>query len=408
MRFLTAGESHGRGLVAILEGMPAGVPLSQDAVTKELRRRQQGYGRGERVRKIRERPQFLSGVRHGRSIGSPIAVYIPNGERERWAKIMSPHREDEEAGVQGEISRPRPGHADLAGAMKYGLRDIRNILERASARETAARVALGACARSLLGLLDIRVGSHVVSIGSVRGKGWYDGMGWKIVSGELSLEEADADPMRCLDSGISCDMMAQVDAAQSDGDTLGGVFEVVARGVPVGLGSHVQWDRRLDSRLASALMSIPGVKGVEIGPAFENSGLRGSSVHDPIRFGRREGKRGARFYRETNRAGGVEGGISNGEEIVVRGAMKPIPTLKRPLESVDLVTMESGVASVERGDVCAVPAAGIVGESVVAMVIADLLLEKTGGDTLREVRNNLSAYLKEIEHIFRRDRDETG
>ncbi len=408
MRFLTAGESHGRGLVAILEGMPAGVPLSQVALTEELLRRQRGYGRGERMSKRKEKPRFISGVRHGRSIGSPIAIYIPNGERERWAKIMSPHREDEEAGTEGEITRPRPGHADLAGAMKYGTRDIRNILERASARETAARVAVGACAKALLGSFDIRVGSHVVSIGPVKASEWHEGVGRDILSGGRSLEEADADPMRCLDREVSGDMMAQVDAAQSDGDTLGGVFEVVALGVPIGLGSHVQWDRRLDSRLASALMSIPGIKGVEIGPAFENANLRGSSVHDPIRFGLRNGNRGAGFYRETNRAGGIEGGISNGEEIVARAAMKPIPTLRNPLESVDLTTLEPDLASVERGDVCAVPAAGIVGEAVVAMVIADVLLEKAGGDTLREIRKNLAAYLKDIEDSFHRPQNGSG
>jgi chorismate synthase len=360
------------------------------------------------MRKRKEKSRFISGVRHGRSIGSPIAIYIPNGERERWAKIMSPHREDEEAGTEGEITRPRPGHADLAGAMKYGTRDIRNILERASARETAARVAVGACAKALLGNLDIRVGSHVVSIGPIKASGWHEGVGQDILSGERSLEEADTDPMRCLDREVSDDMMAQIDAAQSDGDTLGGVFEVVALGVPIGLGSHVQWDRRLDSRLASALMSIPGIKGVEIGPAFENANLRGSSVHDPIRFGLRNRNRGAGFYRETNRAGGIEGGISNGEEIVARAAMKPIPTLKNPLESVDLTTLEPDLASVERGDVCAVPAAGIVGEAVVAMVLAELLLEKTGGDTLREIRKNLAAYLKDIEDSFHRPQDGSG
>ena len=364
MRFLTAGESHGRGLVAVLEGMPAGVGVSQEAVVGELRRRQQVYGRGERMKKKKERPVILSGVRHGETIGSPIAIYIPNSERERWGKIMSPRREDEVEKDRGEVSRPRPGHADLAGALKYARKDVRNVLERASARETAARVALGACVKALLSIFRIEVGSHVISVGSVEGMGWFEGTRESVRSGKRTLAEADLDPVRCLDDEISRKIMAEVDAARRDGETLGGVFEVIALGAPAGLGSYVHWDRRLDSRLAGALMSIPGVKGVEIGPAFKNAGLRGSSVHDAIHFGGYGNVEGViGFCRDTNMAGGVEGGVSNGEEIVVRGAIKPPPTLQNPLASVDRKTLEPDVAAVGRGGVLACPAAALCGES---------------------------------------------
>ncbi len=407
MRYLTAGESHGRGLVAVLEGMPAGVRISREDVEGELRRRQMGYGRGERTRERKERPAILSGVRHGETIGSPIAVYIPNGERERWMRIMSQRREDYTD--RGEISRPRPGHADLAGALKYGIKDVRNVMERASARETAARVALGACTKAFLSAFRIEIGSHVVSVGSVGGKGWFDGIREDVLSGEKRLGEADSDPVRFLDGEMSKRVSAEIDTARNEGETLGGIFEVIAMGAPAGLGNYVHWDRRLDSRLAGAVMSIPGVKGVEIGSAFENAVLRGSSVHDVIKLADCGDRRGAAgFNRETNRAGGVEGGVSNGEEIVIRAAMKPLPTLKNPLTSVDLKTMEPAVAAVERGDVCAVPAAGIVGESMVAMVLADLLLEKFGGDTIDEIGSSLEAYLKRINKIFPGGKGESG
>jgi chorismate synthase len=361
------------------------------------------------MRKRKDRPIILSGIRHGETMGSPIAIFIPNGEREKWAKIMSPHRVDKGEGVKGEVRRPRPGHADLTGALKYGKNDVRDILERSSARETAARVALGACARAFLGLFGIEIGSHVVSTGSVVGRGWYDGVREDVMSGKQSLEDADADPVRCLNSSLSKRIMSLIDTSREAGDTLGGIFEVIAAGVPVGLGSYVHWDRRLDSRLAAAMMSIPGVKGVEIGPAFENAGLPGSSVHDVIHYGKKKGdRRTDGFFRETNRAGGMEGGISNGEEVVIRAAMKPIPTLKKPLESIDLKTLEPGVATVERGDVCAVPAAGVIGESMASMVIADLLLEKFGGDSIVETKRNMEMYLKGIQELFRRDVGEPG
>jgi chorismate synthase len=359
------------------------------------------------MREWKERPAILSGVRHGETIGSPIAVFIPNGERERWMRIMSQRREDYTD--RGAISRPRPGHADLAGALKYGIKDVRNVVERASARETAARVALGACTKAFLRAFRIEIGSHVVSIGSVEGKGWFDGIREDFRSGEKRLREADSDPVRFLDGDMSRKVCAEIDAARKEGETLGGIFEVIAMGAPAGLGNYVHWDRRLDGRLAGAIMSIPGVKGVEIGKAFENALLRGSSVHDVISLSDSGDRRGVgSLRRETNRAGGVEGGVSNGEEIVIRAAMKPLPTLKNPLTSVDLKTMELAVAEVERGDVCAVPAAGIVGESMVAMVLADLLLEKFGGDSVDDIGSNLEAYQKRIHRIFSGGKGESG
>ena len=406
MRFLTGGESHGRGLVAILEGMPAGVRITAELVSRELRRRRHGYGRGERMRKRVDRPILLSGVRHGETIGSPLSVYIPNGERERWARIMSVREEDRVSTAGGQISRPRPGHSDLAGALKYGREDIRDVLERASARETAARVALGACVKAFLGIFGIEFGSHVCSIGPAVGKGWFDGLRNRVLSGKVSLGNADGDPIRSADRKLSRKAVEEIDAARRSGETLGGVFEVIALGVPVGLGSYSQWDCRLDSRLAAAVMSIPGVKGVEIGPAFENARLQGSAVHDVLYVEQESGHKGIGIYRKTNRAGGIEGGVSNGEEIVVRAAMKPLSTLRKPLPSVDLKTLRADVAVVERSDVCAVPAAAIVGESMVAMVIADLFLEKFGGDSVREVGRNLESFLREVRERLGRQKDD--
>ncbi len=348
---------------------------------------------------------ILSGVRHGETTGSPVSIFIPNGERKKWARIMSLTRPQTGEKPGDVISKPRPGHADLAGLLKYGRRDIRDVLERASARETAARVAVGYCARALIGELGVVVGSHVVEIGSIIGNGWYGGVRQSVLAGELELKDADNDPLRCLDRSLSSRAIEEVDTAGREGDTVGGVFEVIALGPPVGLGSYAQWDRRLDARLGAALLSIPGVKGVEIGPAFRNAGMRGSSVHDSIHYIHdNDENRSAGFFRETNRAGGIEGGVSNGEEIVVRAAMKPVPTLRKPLVSVDLNTLEPDLAAVERGDVCAVPAAGVIGEAMVAMVLGDLLLEKFGGDTLRDLKANLENYMKETRKLLGKGR----
>lgn len=371
LRFLDAGESHGRGMVSVLEGVPHGLGLTAEHIERELSRRRLGYGRGARMRLEADEVVILSGVRFGRTLGSPIAMLVENAEFERWREIM---------GVDGEekgerMTRLRPGHADLAGALKYGTGDVRDILERASARETVGRVCVGAVAKRLLGLVGITVGSHVVAVGGVEAR----------QAGAVDIiersETVDRDPMRCLDREASERMILEVDRAREGGDSLGGVFEVVAVGVPPGLGSHVHWDRRLDTSLAASVMSIQAVKGVEIGAGFAAAAMRGSDMVDPIRFGEGEG-----FYRLGNNAGGVEGGISNGMELVVRGAMKPIPTMGVPVESVDLVTGESVEAATERADVCAVPAAAVIAESAVAFVLADAMLEKLGGDSVDEVK----------------------
>ncbi|MBC7252561.1 MAG: chorismate synthase [Actinobacteria bacterium] len=370
MRFLDSGESHGAGMLAVVEGMPMGVPVRREFLESELARRRLGYGRGPRMALERDEVEILGGVRGGRTLGSPVALLVRNAEHRKWLKVMSPYGE-----VEAEpLTRPRPGHADLAGAIKYGTRDIRDILERSSARETVGRVCAGALAKSLLVCLDIHVYSHVLQVGEAR----------VTAAGETPRREeaaaADEDPMRCLDREASLRMREEVDRARREGDSLGGVFEVVAYGVPPGLGSHVHWDRRLDGRLAAAVMSIQAVKGVEVGEGFLLAGMRGSLASDPIYHSKRRG-----FYRRTNRAGGLEGGITNGEPVVVRAAMKPIPTLASPLETVDLVTKERVAAAVERADVCAVPAAAVIAESAVAFVLADALLEKLGGDSLEEL-----------------------
>jgi chorismate synthase len=388
LTFHTAGESHGRGLTALLEGVPAGLSLVMERdVDPELQRRQGGYGRGRRMQIESDRAELLSGVRLGETLGSPIAMVVWNRDWENWTVAMG--HEPPAADVNPKALRPhylpRPGHADLVGALKYDRRDVRDILERASARETAARVACGAIAKRLLAEVGVRVGSHVTSIGGV----------------EADLAEAlpedvneavDDSPVRCLDAAAGERMMAAIDDAKERGDTLGGVFEVVAIGVPVGLGSHVSWDRKLDGRLARAVMSIQAVKGVEIGLGFEGARRPGSEVHDPIV--RDEAKpRAGGLGRASNRAGGLEGGVTTGEPLVVRGAMKPISTLRKRLPSVDLRDGSPGDAAVERSDVCAVPAAAVVGEAMVALVLADALLEKVGGDSMVEVRRNLDGYL---------------
>jgi chorismate synthase len=385
--FHTAGESHGRGLTALLEGIPAGLSLDMERdVDPELKRRQGGYGRGRRMQIESDRAELLSGVRLGETLGSPISMVVWNRDWENWTVAMSHAPPD--ADVNPKALRPhylpRPGHADLVGAFKYDRRDVRDILERASARETAARVACGAVAKRLLAEFDVEVGSHVVSIGSVEAEP---------VELPSNLNAvADANPVRCLDDDAARQIMAEIDAAKERGDTLGGVFEVVATGVPVGLGSYVSWDTKLDGRLAGAVMSIQAVKGVEIGLGFTGAVRPGSNVHDAI-VRAEEKPRAGGIGRASNRAGGLEGGVTTGEPLAVRGAMKPISTLMKPLPSVDLRDGSVGNAATERSDVCAVPAAAVVGEAMVALVLADALLEKFGGDSVGEVRRNFDAYL---------------
>jgi chorismate synthase len=388
--FHTAGESHGRGLTALLEGMPAGLPLSMEHdVDPELSRRQGGYGRGRRMKIESETADLLSGVRLGETLGSPISMIIWNRDWENWTTAMAHEApaEDENPKALRPHYLPRPGHADLVGAFKYDRRDVRDILERASARETAARVACGAVAKRLLGEFGIRIGSHILSIGST-----------EAILQELPEDlnaTADLSPVRCLDEAAASRMMLEIDDAKERGDTLGGVFEVVATGVPVGLGSYVSWDTKLDGRLAGAVMSVQAVKGIEIGLGFTGARRPGSEVHDAIV--RNDDKpRAGRIGRASNRAGGLEGGVSTGEPILVRGAMKPISTLRKPLPSVDLRDGSVGDAAVERSDVCAVPAAGVVAESMVALVLADAFLDKFGGDSVGEIRRNLDGYLTHL------------
>lgn len=374
--------------MALLEGVPAGLSLSMERdVDPELRRRQGGYGRGRRMQIESDRAEVMSGVRLGETLGSPLALLIWNRDWENWTTAMGHEApaEDENPKALRPHYLPRPGHADLAGALKYDRRDVRDILERASARETAARVACGAVAKTLLGQFGIRVGSHVVSIGGVRGE--------RVSDLPEDLNEAvDGSPVRCFDDEAADRMMAAIDDAKERGDTLGGVFEVVATGVPVGLGAHVSWDAKLDGRLAGAVMSIQAIKGVELGLGFEGAERPGSDVHDPI-VRDEDHDRGGGLTRTSNRAGGLEGGITTGEPLVVRAAMKPIATLRTRLPSVDLRDGSAGDAAVERSDVCAVPAAAVVGEAMVALVLADALLEKFGGDSLGEVRRNFDQYV---------------
>jgi len=387
LRFLTAGESHGQALVTILEGMPAGLALDFDAITTQLRRRQTGYGRGRRMAIESDRAQVLTGVRHGVTTGGPIGLLIPNKDWENWQRTMAVEGPPaaEIAGVDRPVvTRPRPGHADLAGVVKYGHDDIRNILERASARETAARVAVGAVARQLLKQVETDIVSHVFCIGSAA------------MADPLAVTFADAraigdaSALHCVDPDLESRMIAEIDKAREAGDTMGGAFEIIAHGVPPGLGSHVQWDRKLDGRLAQALMSIPAIKGVGIGRGPLVATLPGSRIHDEILPP--TGVSAVGVSRPTNNAGGLEGGITNGEDLRVTGYMKPIATLMKPLRSVDLTTMAVSPAAIERSDVCAVPAAAVVGEAMVAIVLADALLEKFGGDSIEELTANWQAY----------------
>ena len=386
LRFTTAGESHGPALVSILEGMVAGLPLLAADVDVELARRQQGYGRGRRMKIESDQAEFLSGVRAGETLGSPIAMLIHNRDWKNWQEIMDPAPRDTDPELKRAVTRPRPGHVDLSGMLKYDRDDARDVLERASARETTARVAAGAICRRFLREFGIAVGSHVVHLGGV------DAKRPQTMPAELNAS-ADASPLRTLDGGAEKEMIARIDAAKADGNTLGGIAEVICDGVPVGLGSHVSWDRKLDGRLAAAIMSIPAVKAVEIGLGVESARRKGSDVHDEIDPDERNAKAGG-VRRRTNRAGGMEGGVTNGEQIIVRAAMKPISTLMRPLGTIEMKTREPAQAVAERSDVTAVPAMGVIAEAMTAFVVAQAVLEKFGGDSLGETRRNYDNYIQ--------------
>jgi chorismate synthase len=399
LRFTTAGESHGKALVTIVEGLPAGLPVSAEWVDRELARRMQGYGRGARMKIERDRIEWLAGLRAGETLGSPVAMLIPNRDWTNWEDVMA-HEPADQIGElrRRRVTRPRPGHADLAGVLKYDRLDARDILERAGARETTARVAAGALAKRLLDEFGIEIGSHVVSLGGI-----------EVPRGELPVplnQAADRSEIRVLDPTVEAEIISRIDAAKKAGDTLGGEVEVIARGVVVGLGSHVAWDRKLDGRLAGIMMSIPAVKGVEIGMGFEAARRPGSQVHDPIEGGaagqpgsgagpgpHAPGDPRGGFRRPSNNAGGLEGGITNGEPVVVKVAMKPISTLMSPLPTVDLASGQPAKAASERSDVTAVPAMGVIAEALMALVLADAMLEKFGGDSLGEMRRNYQGYV---------------
>jgi chorismate synthase len=396
-RFLTSGESHGKGLVAIVEGMVAELPLEEGYINKELKRRQQGYGRGPRMEIEEDKADIMAGVRYGLTTGSPIALFITNRDWQNWQEQLSISPVENEAEP---VTFPRPGHADLGGVTKYGLKDIRPVMERASARETATRVAVGAIARRFLEEFGIAIYSHTMAIGR---HGWERGE-----ASSIDWQQVEASPIRCAHAELEKAMMAAIDEAKADGDTLGGISEVIATGVPIGLGSHVIWDRRLDGRIAQAIMSINAVKGVEIGAGFAVAGLKGSQAHDVIEpltrtlslegrgLGEGEAKQSLPWRHTTNRAGGVEGGISNGEDIIVRAAVKPIATLANPLPSIDLRTGKAANAHYERSDICVVPAAGVIAEAILAIILADTCLEKFGGDNLEETLANYRNYLSNI------------
>ncbi|MBI1983285.1 MAG: chorismate synthase [Acidobacteria bacterium] len=389
MRFQTAGESHGQGLVAILSGLPAGLRVDSAYVDRELKRRQGGYGRGGRMKIESDHAQFLSGVRHGETIGSPVTVFIENRDWENWKEALAVEDRPESRAKYKPLSPPRPGHADLAGCLKFNFREARYVLERASARETAARVAAGALAKLFLKEFGIEVASHVVAVGGVAIRQPTDDVSFEQV---LALRDREEIILNCVDPAAESKMKEEIDNALKTKDSVGGLFEVVAHGVPAGLGSCAQWDEKLDGQLAQAVMSIQAVKAVEVGTGIENAATFGSRVHDEIGY-----DRGAsRFIRKTNRAGGLEGGITNGEDVVVRGYLKPISTLRQPLESVDFETKETVKAAYERSDVCVVPAAGVIGEAMVALVLARAFLEKFGGDSMGETRRNYQGYLEQV------------
>jgi len=388
LRFYTAGESHGQALLAFVSGLPAQLPIDVEFINGELHRRQLGYGRGGRQKIEKDQAEIFAGVRHGKTIGAPVALRIENRDWANWEKILPVEASEDDPGTK-KLVAPRPGHADLAGAQKFNYHDARYILERASARETAARVAAGAFAKLFLRELGTDIASHTVQVGHVkldRAVTWEE---IRAISGDLES------PLRCVDSATEAKMKAEVDAALKAGDTVGGIFEVVAHHVPVGLGSHAQWDEKLDGKLAQAVMSIQAVKGVELGAGVTAAGSYGSEVQDEISYN----KAARRFRRSSNRAGGLEGGMTNGEDVIVRGYLKPISTLRRALGTADLVTKEPVQAAYERSDWCVVPAAGVAGEAMVALVLADAFLQKFGGDSLAETRRNFDNYARQIDEF---------
>lgn len=382
LRYLTAGESHGQGLVVILEGIPAGFPVREAEINRELARRQKGYGRGARMKIEQDQAQILSGVRGGKSLGSPIALKIGNKDWANWQKIMDVAQDD--LGQAKVVHNPRPGHADLAGGIKYNQHDLRNILERASARETAARVAAGSIARALLREFQIEIAGHVTNLGGIE-------VGPDRPPLNRIAKIAEQSELRCIDPEAEKRMIQRIDEAKQQGDSLGGIFEIIVEGLPVGLGSHVQWDRKLDGRLAQAVMSIQAIKGVEIGMGFDLANHFGSEVHDEIFYQKNRG-----FFRKRNNAGGLEGGITNGEPLILRAVMKPLSTLIHPLQSVNILTKEPHQATVERTDVTAVPAASVIAEQVIALTLADAWLEKFGGDSFAEVKRNYEGYRQQM------------
>jgi chorismate synthase len=390
MRFLTAGESHGPELTAIIEGVPSQLPLTEEKINVHLARRQKGYGRGRRMQIEKDKVRITSGVRHGKTTGAPITLHVENKDWKHWVKIMgsAPLTEEEEKEVKRKITRPRPGHADLNGAIKYDHRDMRNVLERSSARETTVRVAVGAVAQELLNYFGIEVCGHVLEIGNIKSSQ----PEYSSIS-ELK-ERSEASEVRCLDEEAGEKMKQAIDEAKENGDSIGGVVEVVAVNLPVGLGSHVHYDRKLDGKIARGVMSINAFKGVEIGIGFEAARLPGSLVHDEILHDEEQG-----YYRRTNRLGGFEGGMTNGMPVVVHGAMKPIPTLYKPLQSVDIESKEPFSASIERSDSCAVPAAAVVCEAAVAWELADAFLEKFGADTINDIDANLRVYTEKVRNF---------
>lgn len=385
IEFLTAGESHGKCLIGIVEGIPSGLMVIENDINRELIRRQKGFGRGSRMEIEEDRVEILSGVRWGKTLGSPIAIMIQNRDWSNWNKTMSVSTDH--SGSSSPITRPRPGHADLSGVIKYGHKDIRDVLERSSARETAMRVALGAIAKKLLAEFGIRIISHVIEIGGVKAD----------ITNGLSLEEiekkAEASDVRCADSKATKRMIQKIKEIMDKGDSLGGIIEIITSRPPVGLGSYVQWNKRIDARLTKAIMSIQAIKGVEIGLGFQMADKYGSEVHDQIYYD------GSRFYRKTNRGGGIEGGMTNGEDIILRAVMKPIPTLRKPLKSVDFITKETFEATYERSDVCAVPSAGVVCEAMVALELANAITEKFGEDSLEEMKRNYKGYIEYVKSL---------
>lgn len=383
LKYLTAGESHGKGLTTILEGLPSQIPLSQSDIDTELKRRQQGYGRGGRMKIETDSAEITAGVRHGLTLGSPLALWIPNKDFRAWTDEMA---SEAIANFKSKklVEHPRPGHADLNGGIKYNHRDLRNVLERASARETTARVAVGAICRKFLKEFGVEVTGHVIELGGVRLQS--ERPDFKTIQ-----EKQEDNPVRCIDDATSKNMIAKIDEAKKNGDTVGGVFEILIQGLPVGLGSHVHWDRKLDGRLARAMLSIQAIKGFEVGMGFEVGQRFGSEVHDEIFYNKQNG-----FHQKSNNAGGIIGGMTTGDTIVVRGAMKPISTLYSPLKSVNIQTKEPYEASIERSDTCAVPAAQVIAENVLSIEIANAFLEKFGGDSLTEIKRNFESYLEYV------------